>query len=103
VNLASTLKSLSSRWALPTLKLTQKTTIHNFHGGRDMLVLTRKPGEKIQVGDDITITVLAINGGKIRLGIDAPDDVVIVRHELLELLEGVRAKLWDRQDRAKCG
>jgi carbon storage regulator len=68
-----------------------------------MLALTRKPGEKIHVGDDITITVLAVNGGKIRLGIDAPDDVVIVRHELLELLEGVRAKLWDRQDRVKCG
>ena len=47
-----------------------------------MLVLTRKPGEKIHIGSGITITVVEVRGNKIRLGIDAPDDVPIFRAEL---------------------
>lgn len=47
-----------------------------------MLVLTRKLGEKIQIGGGITVSVVEIRGSKIRLGIDAPDDVPIVRSEL---------------------
>ncbi len=47
-----------------------------------MLVLTRKNGQKIQIGDDITITVLRIKGRSVRVGIDAPEDVRIVRSEL---------------------
>jgi carbon storage regulator len=50
-----------------------------------MLVLTRKLGEKILIGDDIAIQVVAIEGGKIRLGIEAPRDVAIYRQELLPL------------------
>lgn len=49
-----------------------------------MLVLSRKHGEKIHIGNDITITVVQIRGNKVRIGIDAPDDVVIVRSELTE-------------------
>lgn len=48
-----------------------------------MLVLSRKLGEKILVGDDITITVVDIQPGKIRLGIEAPDDTPIMRSELI--------------------
>ena len=51
-----------------------------------MLVLTRKPGEKIHIDGDIIVTVLEINGNKIRLGIDAPDDVTILRAELRGLV-----------------
>jgi carbon storage regulator len=47
-----------------------------------MLVLTRKPGEKIQLGNDITLTVLEVGGGRIRLGIDAEPWVPIRRGEL---------------------
>ena len=47
-----------------------------------MLVLTRKPGEKICIGSGITITVVGVQGNKIRLGIDAPEDVPILRAEL---------------------
>ena len=47
-----------------------------------MLVLTRKPGEKIHIGSGITITVVGVQGNKIRLGIDAPEDVPIFRAEL---------------------
>jgi carbon storage regulator len=48
-----------------------------------MLVLTRKISESILIGRDIRITVLAISGGKIKIGIEAPDQVDIVRLELL--------------------
>lgn len=46
------------------------------------LVLTRKPGEQITIGDNITVTVEWIRGGKVRLAIAAPRDVVILRGEL---------------------
>jgi carbon storage regulator len=48
-----------------------------------MLVLSRKLGEKIFIGDNICITVVDIDRGKIRLGIEAPRDVPIYRQELL--------------------
>lgn len=48
-----------------------------------MLVLSRKLGEKIMIGENIVITVVQIKGDKIRLGIDAPPLVRIVREELL--------------------
>ena len=52
-----------------------------------MLVLTRKPGEKIHVGDNITITVTEVKGNKVRIGIDAPEEVSIFRAELSGFLE----------------
>ena len=48
-----------------------------------MLVLTRKPGEKILIGDDIVITVLDARGDSVRIGIDAPRGVKIQRDEVL--------------------
>jgi carbon storage regulator len=48
-----------------------------------MLVLSRKLGEKIVINDNICITVVDIDRGKIRLGIEAPRDVPIFRQELL--------------------
>jgi carbon storage regulator len=47
-----------------------------------MLVLTRKPGEKVTIGEGIVVTVLSVDGGRIRLGVEAPDDVPILRGEL---------------------
>ena len=49
-----------------------------------MLVLTRKSGESIVIGDDVVITVLEIRGGQVRLGVEAPRDVVIHRSEVHE-------------------
>ena len=47
-----------------------------------MLVLSRKLNEKIQIGDDVSITVLEIKGNKVRIGIQAPQQVRVVRSEL---------------------
>ena len=49
-----------------------------------MLVLGRKVDEAIHIGDQIEIKVVSISGNRVRIGIDAPDDVQIVREELLE-------------------
>lgn len=49
-----------------------------------MLILTRKTGEKILISDDVRITVLHVSGTQVKLGIDAPKDVRIMREELLD-------------------
>ena len=63
-----------------------------------MLVLTRKPGEKIHVGPEIIVTVLEVVGNKIRIGIDAPQDVRVLRAELLELVGAESANLGKLSD-----
>jgi carbon storage regulator len=47
-----------------------------------MLILTRRVGETVMVGNDVTITVLRIRGNQVRLGIAAPADVAVHRHEI---------------------
>lgn len=49
-----------------------------------MLILTRQVGESIIINDNIRITVTRIQGGEVKIGIDAPDEINIVRSELLE-------------------
>ena len=48
------------------------------------LVLSRKPGESIAIGDDVKITFIGMHGDKARIAIDAPQDVKVMRTELLE-------------------
>ncbi|HRX80777.1 MAG: carbon storage regulator CsrA [Planctomycetaceae bacterium] len=52
-----------------------------------MLVLTRKVGESFVIGDNITVTVVRVAGGGVRIGIEAPDDCTVMRRELRELIE----------------
>jgi len=52
--------------------------------GRPMLILTRKLGERIAVGDDIVITLLDIKGSQVKLGIEAPRHISIHRQEIYE-------------------
>ena len=47
-----------------------------------MLVITRKVGERICLGDDVTVTVLDIVGSSVRLGIEAPREIPVYRHEI---------------------
>jgi carbon storage regulator len=47
-----------------------------------MLVLTRRTGESVKIGDDITLTILGVNGNQIRVGVDAPREIQILRGEL---------------------
>lgn len=65
-----------------------------------MLVLTRKPGDGIVVGDDIVIKVIEVKGGAIRIGIDAPQDCKIYRQEVYERIsqENKEALQWNLED-----
>ena len=49
-----------------------------------MLILTRRVGEKIVIGEDVTVTVLSVKGNQVRIGIDAPRDVAVNREEIYQ-------------------
>lgn len=51
-----------------------------------MLILTRKQGEKIKIGDDIEITIIEISQGNVKIGVEAPKKVKVIRYELIEEL-----------------
>lgn len=52
-----------------------------------MLVLTRRPGENIRIGQDIVITVLKVAPGQVKIGIDAPPQIVVHREEIFERIQ----------------
>lgn len=56
--------------------------------GFSMLVLSRTKNQEIMIGDNIRIMVIDIRGDKVRLGITAPRDVVVHRHEIYEAIKG---------------
>jgi carbon storage regulator len=49
-----------------------------------MLILTRRVGESLKIGSDITITVMGVKGTQVRIGIDAPKDVTVLREEVAD-------------------
>jgi len=53
-----------------------------------VLVLTRRPGEQIQINDDVAITVLKVKGDRVRIGIEAPKNVSIHRGEVWLVING---------------
>lgn len=52
-----------------------------------MLILTRRIGEVLRIGDDVSITVLGIKGNQVRIGIDAPKDVSVHREEIYQRIK----------------
>lgn len=52
-----------------------------------MLVLTRKTGETLMLGDDIQVKVISIDGDQVKIGIDAPKTLKIYRHEIFEAIQ----------------
>ncbi len=70
-----------------------------------MLVLTRKAGEGIVIGDDIKITIVELKGGGVRIGIDAPREMKVHRQEVFERIkeENREAAQWDIADLNELG
>ena len=56
-----------------------------------MLVLSRKVGERILIGDQISVTVVRVAGGGVRLGIEAPDELPVIREELQKQMDAADA------------
>ena len=55
-----------------------------------MLILTRRVGEMLMIGDDISVTVLGVKGNQVRIGVEAPDDVQVHREEIYERIRKER-------------
>jgi carbon storage regulator len=65
-----------------------------------MLILTRRAGETLRIGDNVEVTVMAINGAQVRIGIKAPRTVVVDREEIAERKRRDKEALADHPDRS---
>ena len=57
-----------------------------------MLILTRKTGESLLIGDDVEITVLSVRGSQVKLGVNAPRDIAVHRQEIYQKIKDTESQ-----------
>ncbi|SIQ75565.1 carbon storage regulator CsrA [Marinobacterium stanieri] len=62
-----------------------------------MLILTRRVGETLMVGDDVTVTVLGVKGNQVRIGVNAPKDVSVHREEIYQRIQREKQQDEDQE------
>ena len=68
-----------------------------------MLILTRRVGETVVIGEDITVTVLGVKGNQVRLGVNAPREVTVHREEIFERIKREESGEGPEQDEHAAG
>jgi carbon storage regulator len=63
-----------------------------------MLILTRRVGESLMIGDDVTITVLGVKGNQVRIGVNAPKSIAVHREEIYKKIQQEKVQAEDQKE-----